>query len=1019
MFVSAPFRSLDNLSPEDQRLFNLFGRGPVVKPPHLIVHHAFEAVAAAHPSAVAVQQHDGASITYAELDRRANMLANSLRTTHGIRKGDRVLLVVSRSIEMVVFIFAVLKAGGQYAPVDGGVTPVETLAHQITDSGAPLVLCLPKHQAKVEQSIASARATGVKVLSLDPDSQLWTDGDARNPGVQVSPQDGAYVIYTSGTTGKPKGVDVIHHGVTHMLLVEPSKLGITVGKKVAQQLNVGFDMCAWEILATLMNGGTLCTRGSGNEAWTNCLRQVDIVISTPTIVLRRLPRHEDFPNLKTIVVGGEPCPKTLADYWAPHVNFLNVCGPTEITVLNTAHLHKQGGPLTIGKPNPNTNLYILEEDENPVKIGEPGLMWVGGAGVSRGYLNLPELTAARFKPDKFIGVGMMFNTGDIGRWLSDGNIATGGRKDDQVKINGFRVELDGVSRAIEAHTDVIKGCALHVDGKLWGFYSASAVVPEEELKRCVGTHQPYYAVPAVWRHFTEIPLTANGKLHKQALIDIARGAVDVSCEVFFEEKGNTSSSSTSSSSHDGKSDDDDDKLPEANGSIWQWLRYKGLSAYHKLFITIMAANVAAFAVTLWKSRNSGFRLPLSILSTAVSANLLASVLLRQDYVVNFIFWLATRPGTSAPFFIRRRLAHVYHYGGVHSSCSVAASLWWVVFTVSATIHFTDPISPSRHGPIVLTLTYLILALLLAILTMAHPTLRAKLHNQFECTHRFAGWSALALVWSHLLVTAASQLSPSDSLGLALAKAPALYFLFLTTLSIALPWLRLRCVPVVPEPLSAHAIRLHFPTLPTPGPFASHGVRITDRPLVEWHAFAAIPTTSPSSPTPPSINSNKDGKGLSILLSRAGDWTSHILSHPPSQIYTRGVPASGVLAIAPLFRKIILVATGSGIGPCLPLILQRSIPLRIIWSTRNPLKTYGKEIVDAVMEADARAVVVDTSKEGKRGDLVEVVWGVWREGQRMGTGAECVCVVSNKKTTGRVVWEMERRGVPAYGPIWDS
>src|SRR6478609_5186565 len=114
-----------------------------------------------------------------------------------------------------------------------------------------------------------------------------------------------------------------------------------------------------------MNGGTLCTRGSGDEAWANCLGQVDIVISTPTIVLRRLPRHESFPNLKTIVVGGEPCPETLADYWAPHVSFLNVCGPTEITVLNTAHRHKAGGPLTIGKPNPNTNLYILDEDENP------------------------------------------------------------------------------------------------------------------------------------------------------------------------------------------------------------------------------------------------------------------------------------------------------------------------------------------------------------------------------------------------------------------------------------------------------------------------------------------------------------------------------------------------------------------------------------------------------------------------------------------------------------------------------
>lgn len=154
-----------------------------------------------------------------------------------------------------------------------------------------------------------------------------------------------------------------------------------------------------------MNGGTLCTRGSGDENWADCLRRVDTVIGTPTIALSRFPRYQEFPNLQTIAVGGEPCPKALADHWAPHVNFYNVCGPTEISILNTAHLHRRDGPLTIGRPNPNTTLYILDEDEKPVRIGEPGVMWVGGAGVSRGYLNLPELTATRFKVDKFIQDG--------------------------------------------------------------------------------------------------------------------------------------------------------------------------------------------------------------------------------------------------------------------------------------------------------------------------------------------------------------------------------------------------------------------------------------------------------------------------------------------------------------------------------------------------------------------------------------------------------------------------------------
>jgi len=250
MDLSTSFYSLDSLSPSDRRLFNLFGRGKAASPPHSIVHHAFEAIASAHPNAVAVRQHDGAEITYGELDRRANILANLLRTSQGLSKGDRVILVTSRSIEMVVSIFAVLKAGGQYVPIDGGVAPVETLAYQISDSGASIVLCLPKHQAKVQQSVQvlsaqKAADVGVAIVSVERDSLLWTSGDQddRNPNVDVHPQNGAYVIYTSGTTGKPKGVDVTHSNVTHTLLVEPAKLGITVGKKVAQQLNIAFDMC--------------------------------------------------------------------------------------------------------------------------------------------------------------------------------------------------------------------------------------------------------------------------------------------------------------------------------------------------------------------------------------------------------------------------------------------------------------------------------------------------------------------------------------------------------------------------------------------------------------------------------------------------------------------------------------------------------------------------------------------------------------------------------------------------------
>ena len=235
------FHSISNLSVEDQHFFNLYGRGATVNIPHGVVHHAFEEIASKHPEVTAVRHHDETTIIYGELERQANTLANELITTHSLRKGDKVLLVYSRSIEMVVFILAVLKAGGQYIPLDGGVTPEATLSYTILNSGASLVLCLPKFRAKVEQCIPTERQGEVKLLDLDR-RRLQSRGNATRPIVPVTPDDGAYIIYTSGTTGKPKGVDVSHGGITNAMLVNPSKLGITIGTNVIQQLNVGFDL---------------------------------------------------------------------------------------------------------------------------------------------------------------------------------------------------------------------------------------------------------------------------------------------------------------------------------------------------------------------------------------------------------------------------------------------------------------------------------------------------------------------------------------------------------------------------------------------------------------------------------------------------------------------------------------------------------------------------------------------------------------------------------------------------------
>jgi hypothetical protein len=604
----------------------------------------------------------------------------------------------------------------------------------------------------------------------------------------------------------------------------------------------------------------------------------------------------------------------------------------------------------------------------------------------------------------------MFNTGDRARWLEDGSLESLGRTDDQVKIQCFRVELDGISQSIERHPAVIKGCALKVDERLWGFYSAPSEIEESELKKSVGSCQPFYAVPTVWVYLSTIQLTANGKVDKQVLREIAARETEKrglaakpvvrpqSNVVDIERSHEASDESGPGSFTDDKSVNEGHyELPPKNGFHgWRWVRHRGLSAYRKLFGIIFLSNLTAFFVMVWKSRGDNFALPLPHLATAVAANLLGAVLLRQDYVVNFIFWLASRLPTSTPLWIRRHAARVYHNGGVHSGCAVSASVWWAIFTGAATANLALAESKYSVNTVTLVLTYLILILLISILVMAYPTIRASMHDQFEWTHRFAGWSALALVWAHVVAVSASL--SSESLGTALAKTPAVYLVALTTLSIALPWMRLRRVKVTPEPLSAHAVRLHFDFC-TPGPCTSRGVRITDRPMVEWHAFAAIPSAS--------------GKGFSIIVSRAGDWTKRIIENPPTSIWTRGTPASGVLAIAPLFKKIVLVATGSGIGPCLPVIMERRVPCRILWSTKNPERTYGQKIIDAIHETDPDAVIWDTDSQG-RPNLVALAYQIYRE-----SGAECICVISNSSTTAKTVYRLESRGVPAFGPIWDS
>jgi len=449
-------------------------------------------------------------------------------------------------------------------------------------------------------------------------------------------------------------------------------------------------------------------------------------------------------------------------------------------------------------------------------------------------------------------------------------------------------------------------------------------------------------------------------------------------------------------------------LPPAEEST-RWTAWRYVSYYMRVWAVILLVNSITMVIMISYGVAKPGSFTYGSAAAAVGANLLASTLARHEHIINFLFRIVCFLPLSTPLWLRRRAAKVYSYGGIHSGCGISAMLWYLVYAVLATLQFDGTGGEEAALAITTTLTII---LLIIITGMAHPAVRRCFHNQWELSHRFGGWFVVLLVWAQttIIVVANAQNSPEPTREV-LAKTPTFYFLLLTTLLILYPWLRLRRRKVThSEQLSSHALRLHFNDRRV-----SHciGYRLATNPLLETHGFATIPNPTPLTP------SDKDEEtGYSILISNAGDWTSHLITHPPKAIWTKGAPTVGLMRIASLFSPLVIVATGSGIGPALSFLQAKPHwPVRVIWSARAPLKTYGAEIVESVLRADGRAVVVDTDGTG-RPDLVGLAWGVMREGLG-GRKAEAVVVVANPTVTGVVVGGLERRGVPAFGAIFDS
>lgn len=556
--VADPDRAIDQLpilTEAERQVLQEWNDTGAALPDNQCIHHLIAAQAAQTPTAVALQI-GSKQITYEALNQQANRLAHAL-IQRGVAPGDCVGIALDRSAELIIGLLGILKAGAAFLPLDP-TYPAERLAFMIGDAQPKTILtreAISHSQFTFRQALDQTTHDS-QIIMLSPDWNDFAQHPTTNPIIPQSSNDLAYVIYTSGSTGTPKGVMVSHGGVLNHNLAVIDLFHLQSLDRVWQFATINFDTAVEEIFPTLICGATLVLR----DETVPPVHQLNDLVAEQQLTALDLPTaywHEwvnelahtsqPVPDcLRLVVVGGEKASAAHLQKWqsvvdATAVTWLNTYGPTEATIIATAY--RPDGPLSgeipIGRPIANTQTYILDAQQQPVPIGVPGELYIGGVGVALGYLGQPELTAERFIPNPVIEQSkgpreqgrkgeitpspMLYRTGDLVRWMPNGNLEYLGRVDDQVKIRGFRIEPGEIETVLRQHPQVQETAVLAREDPPGRQRVVAYIVPVEasptitDLRQFLQTHLPAYMIPAAFVTLDRLPLMPNGKIDREAL----------------------------------------------------------------------------------------------------------------------------------------------------------------------------------------------------------------------------------------------------------------------------------------------------------------------------------------------------------------------------------------------------------------------------------------------------------------------------------------------------------------------